>query len=316
VLRTVAGEAARKRFESEGELDTAYEAREIGRFRVNAYRQRGQTSFAFRHVESVIPTFEDLNLPAEELRKLAAKPRGLVLVTGVAGSGKSTALAAMVGHINQTQQKHVITIEDPIEFVHEDRKCIIDQREIGLDTKDFASALKHCIRQSPDVILIGEMRDQETMEAALSAAETGHLVLSTLHTVNASQTVERIINFFPPHQHALIRLQLSMVLEGVVSLRLLPRKDRPGRVPAVELLTSSPTVKELLEAGRSRELYPAIKSGGYFGMMTFNQSLRRLYDSGVISLEEALLASDTPDELRLEISGVTKATRLSGVAKR
>ncbi|MBM4046252.1 MAG: type IV pilus twitching motility protein PilT [Planctomycetes bacterium] len=308
-LNTVADEAGRQKFMAEGELDLAYEATGIGRFRVNVYRQRGLTSFAFRYVESVIPSFEELNLPADALRNLATKPRGLVLATGVAGSGKSTALAAMIEHINQTQPKHIITIEDPIEFIYADKKSVIDQREIGLDTKDFASALKHCMRQSPDVVLLGEMRDQETMEAALSAAETGHLVLSTLHTVNASQTVERIINFFPPHQHGLIRLQLSMVLEGVISLRLMPRLDGPGRVPAVELMTSSPTVKELLEAGRSRELYGAIKAGGYFGMQTFNQSLRRLHDAGVISLDEAMSASDSPDELRLEISGVTRGTK-------
>ena len=290
------------------EVDLSYELPGIGRFRVNIFKQRGYIGFVFRHIQGHVPSFEELNLPEKILSDLAAKNRGLVLVTGNAGSGKSTTLAAMINYINEVYNKHVITIEDPIEFIFKDKKSIIDQREIGIDTACFVTALKHCVRQSPDVILIGEMRDRETMEAALSAAETGHMVMSTLHTVNATQTVERIINFFPPHQHELIRLQLSLVLTGVLSLRLLPRKDDRGRVPAVETMILSPTIKELLEKGRTPELYGSIKDGEYFGCQTFNQALRKLYQNDVISLEAALEASDYPDELKLDLKGIFRGT--------
>ncbi len=297
------------RFETEEEVDLAYDLPGIGRFRVNVYKQRGHFSFALRHIKRAAVTFEELELPSEPLRKLASLQRGLVLVTGVTGSGKSTTLAALVSYINSNYNKHIVTIEDPIEFVYQDRRSIISQREIGTDTSDFEVALKHVVRQAPDVIMIGEMRDRATMEAAIHAAETGHLVLSTLHTVNAQQTVERIINYFPPHQHDLVRLQLSMVLEGVVSQRLLPRRTGRGRVPAVELMMRSPTVRDLIAEGRTRELYNAIKEGEYFGSQTFNQSLRRLYEGEKISLEEAVLAADNPDELKMEIRGIIKGSR-------
>jgi len=295
-------------FSNKKEIDTAYDLPGIGRFRVNIFYQRGQLGFAFRHVESQILNFAELNLPVEQLSKLARAPRGLVLITGIAGSGKSTTLAAMVEYININFCKHVVTIEDPIEFLHKDRKSMINQRETGSDTDDFHTALRHVVRQSPDVIMIGEMRDKETMEAALSAAETGHLVLSSLHTVDAIQTLERIINFFPPHQHNLIRLQLSLVLEGVVSQRLLPRKDGSGRVPAVEIMMATPTVKELLLQGKTNELYRAIKDSGYFGCQTFNQSLKVLYQKDLISLTEALMAADNPEELKMELKGIMKST--------
>ncbi|MCA8960983.1 MAG: PilT/PilU family type 4a pilus ATPase, partial [Planctomycetes bacterium] len=239
---------------------------------------------------------------------LAAHRRGLVLITGNTGAGKSTTLASMINHVNESYNRHIITIEDPIEFMFKDRKSIIDQREVGIDTTDFLSALKYALRQSPDVILIGEMRDRETMEAALSAAETGHLVFSTLHTVNATQTVERIINYFPPHQHGLIRLQLSLCLAGVISQRLLPRKQGKGRVPALEIMINNPTVRELLMKGLTPELYGAIKDGDYFGCQTFNQSIKKLYQSDAISLDDAMSASDYPEELRLELRGVYKGT--------
>ncbi len=290
------------------EIDTAYELPGIGRFRVSIFRQRGQLGFVFRHIVAHIPSFEELNLPTEVLAKLTAQQRGLVLITGTTGSGKSTTLAAMIKHMNETLNRHIITIEDPIEYIFKDKKSIIDQREIGIDTDNFLLALKHGLRQSPDVILIGEMRDRETMEAALSAAETGHLVLSTLHTVNATQTVERIINYFPPHQHNLIRLQLSLVLQGVVSQRLLPRKHGRGRVPALEVMIASPTVRDLLANGQTLELYTALKSGDYFGSSTFNQSLKRLYQADLVTLQEAMSASDFPDELKLELKGVYKGT--------
>jgi len=288
------------------EIDVAYELPGIGRFRVNIFRQKGHLGFVFRHIESHIPGFDELNLPAKVLCKLAESSRGLVLVTGNAGSGKSTTLATMFQYINERFNKHIITIEDPIEFIFRDQKSVIDQREIGIDTTDFLNALKHAMRQSPDVILIGEMRDQETMEAALSAAETGHLVMATLHTVNAVQTVERIINYFPPHQHNLIRLQLSLVLKGVISQRLIPRKSEAGRVPAVELMIESPTIKDLLSAGKTLELYNAIKEGDYYGCQTFNQSLKKLYQADLISLENAMASSDYPEELKLDLKGIFK----------
>ncbi|MGQ9589553.1 MAG: type IV pilus twitching motility protein PilT [Planctomycetota bacterium] len=290
------------------DVDVAYDIPGIGRFRVNIFRQKGYLGFVLRHVESEVPSFEELNLPAAILTKLACANRGLVLVTGQAGSGKSTTLAAIINYINETSNKHVVTIEDPIEFVFRDRKCLVDQREIGQDTSDFLTALKMAVRQSPDVILIGEMRDRETMEAALAAAETGHLVLSTLHTVNATQTVERIIHFFPPHQHDLIRLQLSLVLVGVISQRLIPKKSGAGRVPAVELMIQSPTIRELLRKGMTAELYSAVKEGEYFGCQTFNQSLKHLYQEDLITLEHALAASDSPDELKLDLKGIQKGS--------
>jgi twitching motility protein PilT len=291
---------------SDQEVDVAYELPGIGRFRVNIFRQKGYLGFVFRHIESHIPGFEDLCLPTAAIQKLAESNRGLVLVTGNSGSGKSTTLAAMINHINERQNKHIITIEDPIEYIFKDQKSVIDQREIGIDTQNFVTALKHAVRQSPDVILIGEMRDRETMEAALSAAETGHFVMATLHTVNATQTVERIINYFPPHQHNLIRLQLSLILRGVISQRLIPRKNESGRVPAVELMIESPTVKDLLAGGKTAELYDAIKEGEYYGCQTFNQSLKKLYQADQISLESAMAASDYPEELKLELKGIFK----------
>ncbi|MGE3165823.1 MAG: type IV pilus twitching motility protein PilT [Planctomycetota bacterium] len=305
-------EDARREPLSKGmDVDTAYELPGIGRFRVSIFRQRGYMGFVFRHIASHVPSFDNLALPQEVLVKLCDLSRGLVLVTGNTGSGKSTTLAAMINYINETQNRHVITVEDPIEFIFKDKKSIIDQREIGIDTDGFLSALKHALRQSPDVILIGEMRDRETMEAALSAAETGHLVLSTLHTVNSTQTVERIINYFPPYQHELIRLQLSLSLAGVISQRLVPKKHGRGRVPAVETMIASPTIRDMLLQGRTTELYGAIKDGEYFGSHSFNQTLRRLYQTDQISLEDAMAASDYPEELKLELKGVYKGAMVA-----
>jgi len=303
-------DSRKQTFPRDRDIDVSYELPGIGRFRVNIFHQRGQLGFVFRHVQAKIPSFKELNLPEKPLKELASQARGLILVTGNTGSGKSTTIAAMIEYINEHFNKHILTIEDPIEFVFRDKKSIIDQREVGIDTPDFLSALKYAVRQSPDVIFIGEMRDRETMEAALSAAETGHLVLSTLHSVNAVQTVERIINFFPPHQHNLIRLQLSLVLVGVVSQRLIPRRKSGGRVPAVELMMSSPTVRDLLAEGKTRDLYGAIRDSDYFGCQTFNQSLKKLYQDDLISLEDALAASDSPDELRLELKGIYKGASM------
>jgi len=294
-----------EKFKKLGEVDKAYTLEGVGRFRVNVFSQSGLPGFVFRYVKENVLTFKDLNLPIDQLKKLAGLQRGLVLATGIAGSGKSTTLAAIIEHINRTMHRHVVTIEDPIEFLFEDKLSIINQREIGLDCEDFEGAMKHVVRQSPDVIMIGEMRDRETVQAAIQAAETGHLVLSTLHTVNAIQTVERIINFFPENLHDLIRLQLSLNLAGVISLRLIRSKDQQKLIPAVELLLSTPSVKEILAEGRTRDLQKTLSEGSYYGTMTFNQSLIQLYDSGNISFDDAIAASDNPDEFKLQVRGIT-----------
>jgi len=307
VVQTVLVARGREVFDKEGEVDGAYEQAEIGRFRVNVFRQRGKIGIVFRHIPPTILSLTELNLPAAQIQKLCAAQRGLVLVTGVAGSGKSTCLAAMVDYINSTSRRHIITIEDPVEFVHEDKLSLIEQRELHLDTRSFSTALKHSVRQSPDVILVGEMRDSDTMETALSAASTGHLVLSTLHTVDAVQTVERVIGYFPPHFHELVRMQLALVLQAVISLRLLRRSDGTGRVPAVEMLMGTPTVRDLLQKGQTRQLPATLRGGGQYGAQTFGQSLKQLIDAQVISQEEALAAADSPEELRLELQGISRA---------
>jgi twitching motility protein PilT len=304
----ITNERARKRFAQGQDIDIAYELQGIGRFRANIYRQRGEITIVFRLIPLQIKTFAELNLPLEQLEKLSSLPRGLVLVTGTAGSGKSTTLAAIIDYINHNQQKHIITIEDPIEFIFENDKSCIDQRELGEDTESFLDALKHVLRQSPDIIMIGEMRDKETMETALNASETGHLVFSTLHSVNAMQTVERIVNLFPPHQHDFLKLQLSQLLEGVVSQRLITTIDGVSRVPAVEIMLATPTIRELLLKGQVKELYNAIKDGSFYGTVTFNQSLRSLLDKNLITLEDALIAADSPDELKMELRGISRET--------
>jgi twitching motility protein PilT len=304
-LEEVLTEHGRSEFESTGASDTAVVVPGVGRFRCNAFNQCGDPGFVFRAIKDTIPSFKELNLPVDPLKRLSSLRRGLVLATGVAGSGKSTTLAAMIEFINRNFNKHIITIEDPIEFKFDDHRSILNQREVGVDVLDFSSALRQAVRQSPDVILIGEMRDAETVAAAISAAETGHLVFSTLHTVNAVQTVERIITFFPPHQHDLIRLQLALNLAGVVSLRLIKTKEGNSMVPAVELLINTPTVREMLEQGLTRQLPKALAEGSYYGTMTFNQSLIRLFQAGNISLDDALGASDNPDELKMQMRGIT-----------
>ncbi len=299
-------------FESEGEVDFAFERPGLARFRVNAFRQMGQVGLVLRRINENIPSFQSLGLPEKVIQDLCKLQRGLVMVTGITGSGKSTSLAAMIDFMNETMTRHVVTIEDPVEFLHRDKKCIINQREVGLDTRSFSTAMKHVVRESPDVILIGEMRDTETMEAAIAAAETGHLVLSTLHTVNAVQTVERILNFFPPHQHVLIRQQIALVLGGIVSQRLLRRKDGQGRVPAVEIMLGTPTVKELLTEGKTTELTKAIsEEHTYFGSQTFLQSLIDLIHNDLVDVEDAVGAADDPEELRMSLRGIRRGTRFS-----
>jgi pilus retraction protein PilT len=304
----IVDEHARELFKKNHECDTAFEDPEIGRFRVNSFLQRGQIGMVLRHVKGEIPNFRDLGLPVDTMERLSLLKRGLILVTGITGSGKSTTLASMISYMNATVNRHIITAEDPIEYSYKDERCLINQREVGIDTRDFKTALRNAMREAPDVILIGEMRDAETVEAAIDAAETGHLVLSTLHTINAQQTMERIINFFPPFQHSLIRMQLSLVFQAVVSQRLIPRKDQPGRVPGLEIMVSTPTIKQMIEEGRTPELYAAIRDSLHFGCMTFNQSLYNLFEQGVISREDALANSDNPDEMEMLFRGIQRGS--------
>ena len=261
-------------------------------------------ALAMRTIPVVVKSIDELNLPAV-LKELALKPRGLILCTGTSGSGKSTTLAAMVEQINESMRKHIITIEDPIEFEFRDRKSIISQRELGMDTKSFASALTHVMRQDPDVILIGEIRDRATLDTAIKAADTGHLVLSTLHTLNASETINRIISFYPPHQQQHIRVLMAAVLSGVISLRLLPRSDGKGRIPAVEVMISTPTIREyLLDPVKSLLIPEAIEEGAQYGMKTFDQSIMELYTEGMITYEDAIGSVTNPDEFNLKLRGI------------
>lgn len=305
ILDNILLDEQKENFKAQKELDAAYSVSGLGRFRFNVYQQRGTVAITFRSVRIDIPSFAELNLPVEIMEKLSSQPRGLILITGYSGSGKSTTLAAMIDYMNQHYQKHIITIEDPIEFVHSDKKSIISQREIGSDTASFNAALRHIIRQSPDIILVGEMRDIETMQIAIMAAGTGHLVLSTMHTIDATQTVDRIINFFPPHIHGQIRMQLSLLLKGVVSLRLIPRSDKPaGRIPACEIMLSTPTIKKFIVEGKTNQLISVIEDGRLFGMQSFNQALTDWLKKSVISQESALNFASNPDELALKLKEI------------
>jgi twitching motility protein PilT len=287
------------------ELDFAIGIPGLARFRANFYYQRGTPAVVLRHVPLSVPAIEELNLPPI-VETLALHPRGLVLVTGQVGSGKSTTLASMIDAINRRLARSIITVEDPVEFLHRDDKSMISQREVGVDTEGYLSALKYILRQDPDVILLGEIRDQETMSISLMAADTGHLVLSTLHTIDAAQTVNRIISFYPPHQHAEIRFLLASALRAVVSLRLIPRIGGKGRVPACEVLINTPTVREyLLTPDKTHLIKQAIVEGTtQYGMQSFDQSLMRLYRGGFISFDEALKNSSQPTEFELRIKGV------------
>lgn len=306
---TIMNEDQKARFERDHQVDLAYSVQGLGRFRANVFMQRGTVSIVFRVVPVRILSFEELNLPPV-LRRISEEVRGLVLVTGVTGCGKSTTLAAMVDYINRTRTAHIITIEDPIEFIHRDRRSMITQREIGIDTPSFPEALRAALRQDPDVILVGEMRDRETMEIALTAAETGHLVLSTLHTVDAAESVNRIVSSFPSHQQRQIRLQLASVLKAIVSQRLIPRKDGRGRVPAVEVMVSTARIREcIVDRERTREIPDAIGKGHTtYGMQTFDQSLLYLLEKGLISQEEALRQASNPSDFALKLKGVTSVS--------
>ena len=316
IVERIAPPPVREAFERKGESDFSFHAGDgKGRFRCNVFRQGGQIGLVLRQIKATVPSFADLNLPVRQFVHFANLDRGIIFITGQTGSGKSTTLAAVIDAIVNTRNKHVITLEDPIEYVFNDNLSIVNQREIGTDTNSFATGLRAAMREAPDVVMVGEIRDADTMEAAIAAAETGHLVLTTLHTVNAIQTVERIQTFFPPHQHQLVRLQLATCLAGVASQRLLPNLKTSGMVPAVEVLMPTPRIKELIFEGKTRELEKALIEGlDYFGTQTFNMSLKSLLEQKLVSLEDALAASDNPDDLKLLIRGVengrmTKLTR-------
>jgi twitching motility protein PilT len=295
----------RREFDETKDADFAIGVPGIGRFRVNVYQQRGSLAYAFRAIAFQALSMEELNLPPV-LKDIALKPRGLVLVTGITGSGKSTALAAMLQHVNENRQANIITIEDPIEFLHRDINCHINQREVGTDTTNFAQALRRVLRQDPDIIMIGEIRDQETLEIALKAADTGHMVFSTLHTMDASQTINRVLSFYPPHEQADIRFQLSTALQAVISLRLVPRADKPGRIPATEILVNSAAVSDnIRDMTKALEIPRLIAEGTVqYGMQSFDQSLMNWYRQGVISYEAALFASTSPSEFALRVQGI------------
>jgi twitching motility protein PilT len=292
-------------FEETKEVDFAFGVTGLARFRTNFYQQRGTTAMVFRQVPATIPAFEELNLPTV-LEDLAMKPRGLVLTCGTVGCGKSTTLASMIDSVNRREARNVITIEDPVEFLFRDKKCTISQREIGLDTATFGEGLKHILRQDPDVIMIGEIRDPETMRTALMAADTGHLVLSTLHTIDATQTVNRIISFFPPHEHEEVRFMLASTLQAVIALRLVPRSDREGRIPAVELMLVTATIREyLLDPEKTSLIKSTIAEGvSQYGMQTFDQSIMKHYTEGKISMENALRYCSNPTEFELRVKGI------------
>jgi twitching motility protein PilT len=312
MCEAIMNERQKIKFEEAMEVDLAYGVPGLGRFRVNVFSQRSSVSAVFRVIPYKVPTLDELLMP-EVLRKIAMENRGLVLVTGATGSGKSTTLAAMIDYINSQRTAHVVTIEDPIEYLHRDRKCIINQREVGFDTTGFAPALKSALRQDPDVILVGEMRDLETTETALAAAETGHLVLSTLHTIDAPETITRIVSMFPPHQQRHVRLQLSGVLKGVISQRLIPRAEGKGRVAAVEVMISTARVRDMIDdQEKTTQLKDAIAQGyTTYGMQTFDQALRNLVLKQVITFEEALRQSSNPDDFKLKFSGIDSTSDTS-----
>jgi len=299
----------RIKFKEKLEADFSYSVKDLGRFRVNAYLQRGSVVLVMRVVPKMIPTIEELMLPAV-LKSIASQPRGLILVTGTTGSGKSTTLASMIKYINDERNVNIITIEDPIEFLHRDNKAIISQREIGSDTLNFADALKYSLRQDPDVILVGEMRDLETIETALLAAETGHLVMSTLHTLDAPETINRIISVFPPYHQRQVRMQLASILKAIISMRLVPKSDGKGRVPAVEVMVNTPTVKEcIIDKEKTSQIGDFMESGkSMYGSQSFDQSLYELYSKGLVTYDEAVKWATRPDDFTLRVKGINSTS--------
>lgn len=309
----IMNEEQRREFEAENECNFAIAPKEIGRFRVNVYMQQNQVGMVLRTIETEIPRFDDLNLP-KVLADIALTKRGLVIFVGGTGSGKSTSLAAMIGYRNEYSYGHIITIEDPIEYVHQHKNCIVSQREVGVDTKSFGSALKNTLRQAPDVILIGEIRARETMEYAVQFAETGHLCLATLHANSANQALDRIINFFPEERRQQLLMDLSLNLKAVISQRLIPLKQGKGRVPAVEVMINTPLIADLIMDGNIHELKELMSKSGEAGMQTFDQSLFNLHEAGFISYDEALRNADSVNDLRLrfKLEGKDSKTRELG----
>jgi twitching motility protein PilT len=292
-----------KEFDAQNEVDFAYTVAGLARFRVNAFRQRGSVSIVMRVIPYAVKTIEELGLP-KVIRELAEEERGLILLTGTTGSGKSTTLAAIIDHINSTKSKHIVTIEDPIEYLHPDKTSIINQREVGTDTGSFGRAMRRVLRQDPDVILIGEMRDEETVRTALSAAETGHLVLSTVHTLDAPESINRIIDFFQPHEQSQARSMLAGTLKGVVSQRLVPTPDRSGRVAVCEILRMTGRARDMvLDPEQTDELKEVIKEGAYYGMQTFDQALLHHYKAGNVAMEDALHVASSPHDFKLLVAG-------------
>jgi twitching motility protein PilT len=302
----------REKFKDSQEVDLAYSVPGLGRFRCNVFQQRGTVGLVLRVIPMQIRTIEELGLP-KVLKTIAEEERGLVLVTGTTGSGKSTSLAAMIDHVNNTREAHVMTVEDPIEFLHRDAKSIINQREVAVDTKSFAHALRSALRQDPDVILVGEMRDFETIETGLLAAETGHLVFSTLHTIDATETINRIVAVFAPHQQKQVRLQVASVLKAVISQRLMPRKDGKGRAPAVEVMVSTPFIRDcIVDKEKTHLIHGAIAAGtSQYGMQTFDQSIFSLFSQGLVSFEEALRWASNVDEFKLRVQGISTTSDMS-----
>jgi twitching motility protein PilT len=297
IVYSILNDSQRKQFENNLQLDLAYAVPGMARFRVNCFFQRGSISAAFRHIPTEIKGLESLGLPSV-LEEFCRKPRGFVLVTGPTGSGKSTSLASMIDLINDEREEHILTIEDPIEFLHRHKNCVVNQREIGSDATDFASALKSALREDPDVILVGEMRDLETISTALTAAETGHLVFATLHTQSTAQTVDRIIDVFPPHQQQQVRMQLSIALQGIVTQQLLPTADGSSRVVGCEVLVPTPAVRNLIREGKTHQIYSAIQTSGSVGMQTMDAHLAQLVRMGKITQSLAQQRATNPEELK------------------
>jgi twitching motility protein PilT len=312
ISRVLCNEEQLRFFAKKGELDFAFTEKGVGRFRTNIFRQRGTVSLVMRRIKTKILTWEQLNLPRAGL-KMTEFVRGMALVTGTTGSGKSTALAALVDSINERRRCHIVTIEDPIEFVHQDKRSVVNQREVTIDTHDFTTALKAVMRQDPDVILVGEMRDHETFQAVMSASETGHLVFSTLHTTNVKQTIDRIIDLFPVNQQSQILSQLANNLRAVMCMRLLPRADKTGRVPCVELMFVNHSIRKLIKEGRSVQLSAAIMQGREEGMQTFNDSLYTLIKTGLITHEEGMNSSENPEELNMMLQGIRLSSSGGGI---
>jgi twitching motility protein PilT len=307
IAKKLLGEYAWRRFEEEWDCDSGYGLAGVGRFRINAFRQQGELSVVIRAIPPDPPTIEQLGLP-DVLKEIVGARQGLVVVTGPTGSGKSTTLAAMIEHLNLTQPLHIVTIEDPVEFVYADKKCTINQRQLGTDVKTVHDALRRALRQDPDCILVGEMRDRETIELAIHAAETGHLVFSTLHTNDAKQTLDRIVDTYPADAQGQIRAMMALTLHAVVSQRLVRRADGKGRTVAMEILINSPAIRELIAAGKTRDIDKAIASSAFYKMQTFNQHLAQLVKAGAITEEEAMANSSAPGDLKLIIKGIGSGT--------